>query len=242
MIGKQKTIFLIAFGLAVLSCCGVIYILLQRYYFFNEKNVYVQREVLERLDYLYPQEYELLSIEFETIKADTGGTSCMHMWTFTFRDSQGRQFYVYDRISGSGSSAEDLGLDGAFDHPDYYNKDYIDDTYGQLCMEEILGDKFNLQQYRQEKGNVLPFQPDYIFVYTEDNADEIAEILTKMYFAETEFSNGSCLRCLVNNEKGEEIFTYYRGTVTNKLQNQGIEITEQTIYEHFLRKLQGNQL
>lgn len=238
MIGKQKTIFLIAFGLAVLSCCGVIYILLQRYYLFNEKNVYVQREVLERLDYLYPQEFELLSIEFETV--DTGVRS-MHMWTFTFRDSQGRQFYVYDRISGSGSSAEDLGLDGAFDHPDYYNKDYIDDTYGQLCIEERLGDRYNLQQYRQEKGNVLPYQPDYIFVYTGDNADEIAEILTQMYFEETEFSNGSCLRCLVNNEKGEEIFTYYRGSVTNKIQNQGIEITEQTVYEYFLQKLQENQ-
>lgn len=98
-----------------------------------------------------------------------------------------------------------------------------------------------MQQYRQEKGNVLPYQPDYIFVYTGDNADEIAEILTQMYFEETEFSSGSCLRCLVNNEKGEEIFTYYRGSVTNKIQNQGIEIAEQTVYEYFFQKLQENQ-
>lgn len=238
MKGRKKMIFRIILGLVIL--CGIsggIYVFFQKYYLFNEKNVYVQREVLERLNHLYSQEFELLSIEFETIKVDTGGASCMHMWTFTFRDSQGRQFYVYDRISGSGTSVE--GVDGAFYHLDYYNKDYIDDTYGQLCMEERLGDKFNLQQYRQEKGNALPYQPDYIFVYTEDNADEIAEILTEMYFKETEFSNGSCLRCLVNNEMGEKMFTYYRGTVTNKLQNQGTNITEQTVYEYFLQKLQN---
>ncbi len=238
--GSKKIILLIILGLVVL--CGISvgnYIFLQKYYFFNEKNVYVQREVMERLDYLYSQEFELLSIEFETIKVDTGGAGSMHMWTFTFRDSRGRQFYVYDRISGSGSSAEDLGLDGAFYHLDYYNKAYIDDTYGPLCMEEILGDKFNLQQYRQEKGNVHPYQPDYIFVYTEDNADEIAEILTEMYFKETEFSSGGCLRCLVNNEMGEEMFTYHWGAVTHKLQNQGIEITEETVYAYFLGKMQN---
>ena len=185
---------------------------------------------------LYSQEFELSSIEFETIRVETGGAKYMHMWTFAFEDSQGRQFYVYDRISGS---AKNVDVDGAFYHLDYYNKDYIDDTYGQPCMEERLGDKYDLQQYRQEKGNVLPYQPDYIFVYTEDNADEIAEILTKMYFEETEFCNGGCLRCLVNNEMGEKMFTYYWGTVTNKLQNQGIKITEQTVYEYFLQEMQN---
>lgn len=230
-------IALIILGLVVLcGMSGGIYVFLQKYYFFNEQNVYVKRVVLERLNELYSQEFELLSIDFETIRVETGGAKYMHMWTFAFEDSQGRQFYVYDRISGSAKNAD---VDGAFYHLDYYNKDYIDDTYGQLCIEERIGDKYDLQQYRQEKGNVLPYQPDYIFVYTEDNADEIAEILTKMYFEETEFSNGSCLRCLVNNEMGEKMFTYYRGTVTNKLQNQGLQISEQTVYDYFLQELQN---
>ncbi len=234
-IGKSV---LAIFMLAVL--CGGIYggayVFFHKYYLFNEQNVYVQRVVLERLNALYSQEFELLSIDFETIKVNTGGASCMHMWTFTFRDSQGRQFYVYDRISGS---AKNVNVDGAFYHPDYYNISYIDDTYGQLCIEESLGDKYDLQQYRQEKGNVLPYQPDYIFVYTEDNADEIAEILTKIYFEEIGFSNGNCLRCLVNNEMGEKMFTYLRGAVTHNLQNEGVQISEQTVYEYFMQRFQN---
>lgn len=190
-------IVLIILGLVVLcGMSGGIYVFLQKYYFFNEQNVYVKRVVLERLNELYSQEFELLSIDFETIRVETGGAKYMHMWTFAFEDSQGRQFYVYDRISGS---AKNVDVDGAFYHLDYYNKDYIDDTYGQLCMED----------------------------------------LTKMYFEETEFSNGSCLRCLINNEMGEKMFTYYRGTVTNKLQNQGLQISEQTVYDYFLQELQN---
>ena len=210
---RKKMLFLIIIGLV--ACCGGIYVFLQKYYFFNEYNVYEKRVVLDRLNELYSQEFELLSIEFETTEVETGGVKCIHMWIFTFRDSQGRQFYVYDRISGSGKK-----LDGAFYHPDYYNSDYIDDTYGQLCVEERLGDKFNLQQYRQEKGSVLPYQEDYIFVCTKDNADEIAKILTEMYFEETKFSNGGCLRCLVNNEVGEELFSYHWWGLTKKLQNK----------------------
>lgn len=209
---------------------------LQRYYFFNQYNVYVQREVLDRLNELYSQEFELLSIEFETIKVETGGADYIHMWTFAFEDSQGRQFFVYDRISGSGKNVD---LDGAFYHLDYYNKAYIDDTYGQLCMEERLIDQYDLQKYRQEKGNVLPYQPDYIFVCTTNNADEVAKILTQMYFAEIEFSNGGCLRCIVNNEMGEKLFSYYWGTVTNKLRNQGITINEQTVYAYILQELKN---
>lgn len=225
-------IFLLIFGLVV--CCGGIYVFLQKYYFFNEYNVYEKRVVSDRLNELYSQEFELLSIEFETIKVEKEGAKYIHMWTFTFLDSQGRQFYVYDRISGLGKNGE-----GAFYHPDYYNGDYIDDTYGQLCVEERLGDKFNLQQCRQEKGNVLPYQADYIFVCTKDNADEIAEILTKMYFEETEFSSGGCLRCLVNNEMGEEMFSYHWWSITKKLQNENKKITEQTVYAYILQELKN---
>lgn len=41
--------------------------------------------------------------------------------------------------------------DGSFHAPDYSS--YIDDTYGQLRIEEKLENQFDLHQYRQEKGS-----------------------------------------------------------------------------------------
>ena len=60
-----------------------------------------------------------------------------------------------------------------------------------------------------------------------------------MYFEETKFSNGGCLRCLVNNEVGEELFSYHWWGITKKLQNQSGEITEQTLYAYILQELQN---
>ena len=56
----------------------------------------------------YNQEFELLSIEFETKEVETGGAKYVHIWTFTLRDSQGRQFHVYDRIFGLIEKGEEL--------------------------------------------------------------------------------------------------------------------------------------
>lgn len=186
---------------------------------------------------MYNQEFELLSTEFETKGVEKevakGGAKYVHMWMFTLRDSQGRQFYAYDRSFGSHEK------EGAFYHLDYYNGDYIDDTYGQLCIEERLGDKFDLYKYRQEKGSLIPYQEDYIFIFTKNNADEIAEILTEIYFAETEFSIGGCLKCLVNNEEGETLFSYHWWSIKSILQKQNTEITEQTVYAYILQELQN---
>lgn len=229
--GSRKKLF-IAIIVGIVICCAGVYLFLQKYYFYNKYNVHERKLIMDRLNKMYGQEFELLSIEFETEEIETGKYA--HMWTFTLRDDQGREFCTFDRSYGTSEK------EGAFYHPDYYSFDYIDDTYGQICLEERLGDRFNLQKYRQEKGGILPCQKDYIFVCTKGDEDEIAEILTEIYFAEAEFSSGGCLRCLVNDGKGEEMFSYHWWTVTRKLQQQQQkEITRQTVYEYILQELQG---
>ena len=97
-----------------------------------------------------------------------------------------------------------------------------------------------MYQYRQEKGSRLDDTEweDYIFICKEDNADEVANILAEIYFSEAEFSNGGCLRCLVNSEEGETLFSYYWWDITKSLQNQGSDITEETVYAYILQELQ----
>ena len=232
MKGRNKKFFLMILG--ILICCAGIYVLLSKYYFFNKYNVYERRQVLNYLNRMYNQEFELLSIEFKTTEVDTKGARYIHMWTFTFQDDQGREFYAYDRMYGLNEN------EGAFYHPDYYSNDYIDDTYAQLCVEESLGDNRSLYKYRQKKGDIVPYQNDYIFICTKDNANEIAEILTEIYFAEDEFSNGGCLRCMVNSEEGKELFSYHWWTITRKLQKQGEEISEQTVYAFIMQELKNS--
>ena len=144
---------------------------------------------------------------------------------------------------GQEAYARSYGLiekgDGNSHASDYFS--YIDDTYGQLYIEEELGNKFDLYQYRQEKGSRLddPEWEDYIFICTKNNVAEIAELLTEIYFKETEFSNGGCLKCLVNNEEGEMLFSYYWWDITRELQKQDKEITEQTVYAYILQELKN---
>ena len=52
----------------------------------------------------------------------------------------------------SGYEVETSEIEGAFYHLDYYSDDYIDDSYGQLCIEERLGDKFDPYKYKQDKS------------------------------------------------------------------------------------------
>lgn len=160
----------------------------------------------------------------------------MHMWTFVLQDGQGRQFYAYARMYGW-KEEKSYGSFRWTSEPRYCP--YKDDTYGQIRIEEKLGSKFDLSQYRQEKGRRLDCEiwEDYIFTCTKDNVGEIAEILTDMYFAETEFSNWSCLCCPVNDERGEEIFVYERGVITKELQHQEKDIIEQTVYDYILQEL-----
>lgn len=232
---KKMIIMIIIIGIII--CCSGIYIFLLRNFFYNKYNIHAQRAVMDRLSERYNQEFELLSIEFETREVETKGAKYVHLWTFTLKDNQGRQFYAYVRSYG----LVKIG-DGNSHAADYSS--YIDDTYGQLCIEERFGDKFDLYQYRQEKGSRLadPEWEDYIFICTKNNVTEIAELLTEIYFKETEFSNGGCLKCLVNNEEGESLFSYYWWDITRELQKQDKEITEQTVYAYILQELMGDSL
>ncbi len=212
--------------------CGITQLYAMRYYYCNKYNVLARRAALSRLNEIYCQEFELLSTEFETTETGTGQGHYVHMWTYRLQDSQGKQFYTYVRLYGEREKG-----DGVFYATDYLS--YVDDTYGQLCIEEILGNKYDLHKYRQEKVNCFPDRKDYIFVYTKDNADEIARILTEIYFKETEFSTGCCLRCRVNNEDGEELFSYFWSSVTRNLQKQNKEITKETVYAYILQEIQN---
>ena len=234
-LNRKKLIITIIIGIVI--CCSGIVILLLRYNLYNKYNIHAQRAVLDRLNNIYDKEFELLSVEFETKEVGIGtvGAKYIHMWTYTFRDNQGRQFFAYARLYGLVEKG-----DGNFYAPDYSS--YLDDTYGQIRIEEGLGNSIDLYQYRQEKGSRLnePRWEDYIFVCSKDNATEIAELLTEIYFKETEFSNGGCLKCLVNSEEGESLYSYYWWNITRELQKQDKEITEQTVYAYILQELQEN--
>lgn len=119
---KIKIIISVIMGLAV--CCGGIYVLLTRFYFYNKYNIHARRAALERLNYRYNQEFELLSTEFETKETKEGGAAYVHIWTYEFQDNEGRRFFVY--VWGYGLVEKG---DGDFYASDYGT--YIDDTYRQ---------------------------------------------------------------------------------------------------------------
>lgn len=229
---RKKTMVLVIVGIAF--CCAGIYVFMLKFFFYNKYNVHAKRAMLDRLGGRYDQEFELSSTEFETKEVRTGGAKYVHIWTFELLDNQGRQFYAYVRLYGLAEKG-----DGNFHDPDYSS--YIDDTYGQLCIEERLGGKYDLYQYRQEKGSRPGDSEweDYIFICTKNNVDEMVKLLTEVYFKETEFSNGGCLKCLVNNEEGKELFSYYWWNITRELQKQGKEVTEQTVCAYMLQELQN---
>jgi len=186
----------------------------------------------------YHQEFELLSTEFETREVETGGEKYVHMWAFVLHDNQERQFYAYVRLYGLVEKG-----DGNFHAPDYFS--YIDDTYGQLCIKERLGNKFDLYQYRQEKGKRPGDSEweDYIFICTKNNAAEIAELLTEIYFKETEFCNeGGCLECLVNSEEGERLFSYYRGSLQGNCKNRIRKLQNKRYMRTFCRNYKIKRL
>ncbi len=230
---KRKHLLTAVFVLVgLVVSCGAMYMCLLRYFFFNKYNVHAQRAALNRLNVKYHQEFELLSTEFETRKTEIGGASYVHVWTYAFQDGQGRQFYTYVRLYGEYEKG-----DGLFYEQDYFT--YVNDTYGQLCLEERLGDKYDLYKYRQDKVSRFPEVMDYIFIYTKDNAEEIAEMLTEIYFAETEFSNKGCLQCRVNNEEGEKLFMYYWSDITRNLQEQNKENKKEAVYAYILQEIQN---
>lgn len=230
---KKTAVMIIIIGIVI--CCVGIGLFLARYFFYNKYNVYARKAALDSLSERYEQEFELLSTKFETKEVETKGARYVHMWTFTLQDNQGREFLTYVRLYGLIEKG-----DGNFQASDYSS--YIDDTYGQLCIEERLDDPFDLHRYRQEKGSRLdePKWEDYIFTCTKDNMAEIAELLTEIYFEEAEFSGGGCLNCLVNKEDGETLFSYFGHDITRELQKQEKEITEQTVQAYILQELKNS--
>lgn len=184
--------------------------------------------MMEYLDYKYDSEFLLESIDFETTESMVEGAPYIHVWMFTLRDSEGKEFHAYLWLYGSHRYG-----DGVLYESDYFS--YISDDFGQLNIEERLEGELDFDQYRQFKSIENPGTPDYLFVYTGSNAEEIAEILTKIYFEEREFIQGVGLRCKVTDEKGETLYSYTCWDVTNKLKDK--RITRDTVYHYILKKI-----
>ena len=100
---------------------------------------------------------------------------------------------------------------------------------------------FDLCPYRQEKGKQLgkPGWEDYLFICEKGHETETAKLLTEIYFKEKELWEDGCLKCLVNDEEGETLFSYYWWDITRELQKQEKEITDQTVYAYILQELEN---
>lgn len=235
MTGRVRKICLLVTGLVI---CGIgIHIYFLRYYYYNKYNIHAQRAMMRYLVREYDQEFELISTEFKKKEHKTGGARYEYIWTFVLQDSSGRQFETYLKTYGTSGRAGD-----------FYESDYstsITDTYAQVLIEERLGDKYDLQRRRVSKVG-LSTGIDYLFYCTEDNPIdgtkdnllEIVEVLTEIYFIETEFNWEAYLTYSVHNLRPEgEDFKYDCEEVTKELQERGEEITYETVYNYFLQRL-----
>ena len=96
---KRKHLLTVTFILIGLAAsCGAMYIYLLRYFFYNKYNVHAQRAALDRLNAVYHQEFELLSIEFETTEVRIGGQAmsiCGHMYLRIAVEDNFMHMYVY---------------------------------------------------------------------------------------------------------------------------------------------------
>ena len=229
---SKTEVYSIIFGIIVCALFwgSAIYFYLSRYYFFNRHNIYAQRAVVDILERRYDQEFDLLEIKFQRWSDPSKEGRMINRWTFLLSDNEGRLCYSYLWMYGVGPVA------GNPVEIEYHMR--ITDSYEQLRVEEYLEDEFCLSQYRQQIPDKYEDWVDYVFIYTENNSDEIAEILTKVYFTEPEYSRYGRLKCRVSNEDGEEVFWYDRIKIRDKLQNEGIEITQETIYEYIIQELQ----
>lgn len=233
---RNKTIIIyicmiICISMLLLLICGyMVYYCLTRYFFYNKHNVYAQRAIIKSLEYKYDGTFNLLSTEFETREEKIGGAKYVHIWTFTFEDDTGKEFSAY--LWGYGLVKNGDGNSHAADYSAYYT-----DTYGQLCIEERLGDKFDLQKYRCVKNSQQLKKEDYVFVCSEHNEEEIANILTQMYFEEIKAHTSGGLLCLVYDNKDNAIFRYTHKNITLEMQDSGEEITEETVYAYILNNI-----
>lgn len=228
----RKVIFGVIVGVVFVLCGTHLFLL--KYFYYNRYNVYARKVVLNDLKSRYNQEFELMSTKFETERVrfpDSSGY--VQRWIFVLRDEEGRMFHAYL----AKYAPHKIGY-GDYAIENYYGKS--GDTYGQIRIEEYLGDKYNLSSYREDKAVGFPDKKkDYLFVCREDNKEQIADILTSIYFSETEISDQGCLECVVTDEDEKELFCYWRKSVTKEMQDNNKEITEDTIYDYFLRQIKG---
>ncbi len=224
---KRRRWLIIAGVLIVL--CIMFYILLLRYFYFNKYNIHAPKAIIWRLNNVYGQEFVLDTINFQVRENTEEGPSYVYTWTFTLHDEEGTEFHAYLWLFGSHQYGEGMS----------YELDYgaakMSDDYGQLVIEKRLGEQIDFDQYRRLKSTENPDEPDYLFVYKENNAQEIAEILTKIYFEEQQYTQGVGLRCKVTDEEGEELYSYTCWDVANHLEDE--EITEETVYKYIYQEI-----
>ena len=216
--------------LFLLMCGYAICYYLTRYFFYNKHNIHAQRAIINSLENKYDGTFNLLSTEFETREEKIGGAKYVHIWTFIFEDDTGKRFSAYLWGYGLVKSG-----DGNFHSADYST--YYTDDYGQLFIEERLGNTFDLQKYRCVKNSQQLTKEDYVFVCSEHNEGEIANILTQMYFEEIKAHKCGGLLCLVYNDIDNLIFKYTHENITLEMQDSGEEITEETVYAYIFKML-----
>lgn len=226
--GKRAAL---ALGIAILL--GAACLWLCRCFFYNPYNVHARRAALETMSEKYGREFALRSVTFGT--QETGPGKYVHLWTFDLEDDAGRPCQAFVRCYGLVKTG-----DGNAHAPDYFTA--VDDTYGQLRLEERLADTIDLRPYRLQKGSDpgRAVWEDYRFACAENGEAEIAALLTEIYFAEAEISAWGCVRCAVCGEAGETLFSYDRRNVTRALQEQGVEATREAVYGFLMRALQGD--
>ena len=233
---KRKTLTII---ITIILALGILGILVSgacvyrlKFYCFNKQNVYAQKSIIRLFENIYHQKFYLISTEFETRENTTYESvydKYTYIWTFEMQDDSGRQFTAYLWRNGSSKSR------GSSIREEYEYMNVASD-YGQILVEEFLKNDLNLYKYRQQKNNTLLDGKEYIFIYPEDNLSEIAEMLTKIYFAEKEISKYGCVRCAVINDKGQEIYTYTYLSIAKEVG----ESSEETVYNYIMQKLMNN--
>lgn len=214
----------------IMLILGVFLFIEVRYHAYNKYNIYAERAIKKLLDYRYDETFHLVSVDFVTREEKVGGASYIHIWTYTFEDTSERVFCAY--LWGYGLTKND----GNFREPDYST--YHSETYGQLRIEECMPQEYELHKYRQDKNYGASSVQDYLFVCKDGNEEYIAELLTQIFFKEGTFSPNGCLRCLVEDENGKELYVYWSNNIKGDLKKQGMEITEEAVQKYILEQLE----
>ncbi len=214
----------------IMLILGVFLFIEVRYHAYNKYNIYAERAIKKLLDYRYDETFHLVSVDFVAKEKKVGDELYIHIWTYTFEDTSERIFCAY--LWGYGLTKNG----GNFHEPDYST--YRSETYGQIRLEECIPKEYELYKYRQNKDNENLDVDDYLFICKDENKAYIAEILTQIFFKEATFSPNGCLRCLVEDENGEELYVYWSNTIKGDLKKKGAEITEEAVQEYILEQLE----